>query len=301
MNILITGADGMTGSALSKKLVSRGHQVRKLIRKTPVHEDEFLWNIDDDFVDNDVFHNLDIIVHLAGAPISKRWTSAYKKEILKSRTESAALLLRKAKARGCHLKAFVSASGINCYGTFTSGKILTENDGILHQDFLSEVCREWEYAASQFAEISDRTVCIRTSTVLSSQGGALDPLRKLAHWHLASGIGKGTQWMNWIHLKDLCGIYIQAIENPDFSGAYNAVADGAVTNRDFMKSLAKHLHRNFLPVNVPSFVIKMLLGEMSEILLEGTRASNEKIKSTGFRFRFSHLEEAFADLMPNET
>lgn len=300
MNILISGASGLVGALLCTKLTARGHQVRKLTRKTPLHDDEFLWNIDDAFVDNDAFRDLDMIIHLAGASISKRWTSDYKKEIIGSRIDSAALLLQKAKARNCRLKAFISASGINYYGTFTSEKILTENDAILHQDFLSDVCREWENAARKFNQISERVVCIRTSTVLSEKGGALEPLLKITNLHLASGIGKGTQWLNWIHLEDLCALYVFAAEHPEISGAYNAVADERITNRNFMKRLAKYCHKNFLPFTIPSFLIKWILGEMSGIILEGTRSSNEKIKNAGFQFQYPDLDKAFANLIPKK-
>ena len=297
MNILITGGSGLVGKYLAKELRARKHEVRILSRSKSEKPFEFYWNLDEKIIDERAFENIDSIIHLAGATVSKKWTEDYKKELYSSRIDAANLLLDYCKKKNIHLKSFISASGINYYGTFTSDQILEENSGILHHDFLADLSVEWEKAAEKFQEISDRVICLRTAVVLAKNGGAFEPLKKLTDLNIGSAVGSGKQWMNWIHIEDLVNMYIFAVENPDLNGSFNAVADEVPTNSDFMKTLAKVSNKFFLPINVPAFVLKSIFGEMSEIILEGTRASNKKIKSKGFDFKYAQLKKAFESLL----
>ena len=297
MNVLITGGTGLIGKKLVHKLRERNHNPRVLTRKKTDNPNEFYWNTDEKFIDPKAFENLDSIIHLAGANISQKWTAEYKKELFSSRIDTANLLKEYCLQHKVHLKSFISASGINYYGTFTSDEILKESDGILKQDFLAKLCDEWENATGNFSDISNRTVCLRTAMVLAKNGGAFTMLKKTVDFNIGSAVGSGQQWMNWIHEDDLVNMYIFALENPEIQGKFNAVADQIPTNENFMKALAKTSGKLFLPVNVPSFVMKMAFGEMSSIILEGTRASNKKIKSLGFDFKFSTPEQAFEDLI----
>ena len=297
MNILITGGSGLVGKNLAKELRARKHEVRILSRSKSENPLEFYWNLDEKIIDEKAFENIDSIIHLAGATVSKKWTEDYKKELYSSRIDAANLLLDYCQKKNIHLKSFISASGINYYGTFTSDQILEENSGILHHDFLADLSVEWEKAAEKFQEISDRVVCLRTAVVLAKNGGAFEPLKKLTDLNIGSAVGSGKQWMNWIHIEDLVNMYIFAVENPDLKGSFNAVADEVPTNSHFMKTLAKVSNKFFLPINVPAFVLKSIFGEMSEIILEGTRASNKKIKSKGFDFKYSDLKKAFQSLL----
>ena len=297
MNILITGGTGLIGKSLVKKLRERNHNVRILTRKRNNNPNEFYWNADEKFIDPKAFENLDSIIHLAGANISEKWTADYKKELFTSRIDTANLLKDYCVKQKVHLKAFISASGINYYGTFTSDKLLKENDGIIQNDFLAKLCEDWEEAADNFSDLADRVVCLRTAMVLAKNGGAFPMLKKTVDFNIGSAVGSGKQWMNWIHTDDLVNMYIIAVENSDLNGKFNAVADQTPTNEQFMKSLAAISNKFFLPINVPSFVMKTVFGEMSSIILEGTRASNEKIKSLGFDFEFSTPEAAFTDLI----
>lgn len=233
---------------------------------------------------------------MAGANIGKRWNEDYKKELYSSRIDAALFLKRQCENLGIHLKTFISASGINYYGTFTSRQVLTEESPIIKHDFLADLCKKWEYTAHEFQSISESVCCLRTALVLSREGGSFPPLRKITHFNLGSAVGSGKQWMNWIHIDDLVGLYLYALEN-SVKGAYNAVADEAVNNKDFMKILAKKLNRLFLPISVPAFLLKLILGEMSTLILEGTRASNEKIKSKGFKFKYSKFTDAVENLV----
>lgn len=297
MNVLITGGTGLIGKKLVHKLRERNHNPRVLTRKKTNNPDEFYWNTDEKFIDPKAFENLDSIIHLAGANISQKWTAEYKKELFSSRIDTANLLKDYCLRQNVRLKSFISASGINYYGTFTSDEILKESDGIVKQDFLAKLCDEWENAAENFSDISHRTVCLRTAMVLAKNGGAFPMLKKTVDFNIGSAVGSGNQWMNWIHEDDLVNMYIFVLENPEIEGKFNTVADEVPNNENFMKSLAKTSGKLFLPVNVPSFVMKMAFGEMSSIILEGTRASNKKIKSLGFDFKFSTPEQAFEDLI----
>ena len=297
MNILITGGTGLVGTALVKKLEERNHTVRILTRSESEEKNEFYWNISEKKIDQKAFENLDCIIHLAGANISERWTDDYKKELYSSRIDSAHLLREYCVEKGIHLKSFISSSGVNYYGTFTSDQILTEESEIVENDFLAKLCVAWENAADQFESIAERVVCLRTAVVLSRKGGAFPLLKKTVNLNIGSGVGTGKQWMNWIHIDDLVNMYVEAVENTSINGKYNAVADEIPTNAVFMKKLAKAADKFFLPFNVPPFVMKSVFGEMSSIILEGTRVDNKKIKSEGFDFKYSTVEEAFKNLV----
>lgn len=297
MTILITGGTGLVGQLLVEKLRERRHEVRILTRKKSDDPNEFYWNIAEKEIDDKAFQKLDAIIHLAGATISERWSEAYKKEMYSSRVDTAKLLLERCKKNKVHLESFISASGINYYGTFTSDQILKESDGVVQKDFLAELCVSWENAANKFSTVADRVVCLRTAMVLAKDGGAFPLLKKLVNLNMGSGVGSGNQWMNWIHVDDLVNMYVFAIENQKMNGIYNAVANDVPTNKTFMKDLANASDKFFLPFNVPKFVLKSVLGEMSSIILEGTRANNKKIKSLGFDFKYNHVKEAFKSLI----
>lgn len=293
----MSGGTGLVGKSLVKELTKKGHNVRILQRKETNNPNEFYWDLKSQFIDDKAFENLDCIIHLAGASISKRWTAEYKKELYSSRIDTANLLKKYCIKNNVQLQSFISASGINYYGTFTSDQILDENSGIIHKDFLANLCIEWEKAAENFSNISKRVVCLRTAMVLAKNEGAFPMLKKTVDFNIASAVGSGKQWMNWIHIDDLVKMYIFAVENENLNGNFNAVADEIPTNKNFMKSLAQISNKFFLPLNVPSFVLNIIFGEMSEIILEGTKASNKKIKSQGFDFKYSAIEKAFKDLI----
>ena len=287
----------MIGSALVKKLEEAHHEVRILSRKKSDNKNSFVWDLEKKTIDENAFENLDGIIHLAGASIGEKWTKKYKKELYNSRIESANLLLEYCKKLNCNLKFFISSSGINYYGTYTSDQILSENDGIIQQDFLAKLCEDWENSAYQFSEIAERIICVRTAMVIAKEGGSFPMLQKVTDYNIGSAVGSGKQWMNWIHIEDLANMYLEAIENSQYNGSYNAVADETVTNEAFMKSMAQKSNKFFLPIPIPAFMMKLIMGEMSSIIIEGSRASNEKIKSTGFTFKYPNLNAALDDLI----
>lgn len=295
--VLITGASGAIARVLSKKLENQ-YSIRFLTRKKEA-ENEFEWDIENQIVDENAFENVSNIIHLAGANISeKRWTEDRKKELISSRVDSAKLILNTLKKKNIKLKSFISASGINFYGTKTTDKIFTENDAP-GNDFLSEVVVVWEKAADEFKEqnVAERVVKIRTAVVLSKNEGALAKMKTPIQFGIGSPLGSGKQYMPWIHIDDICSIYEFALKNPEVEGSYNASAPQHTTNENLTKLIAKVLKKPLFMPNVPSFILKFIFGELADALLEGSRASSEKIIKAGFEFQFPDLKMALEDLL----
>lgn len=295
--VLITGGSGTIAKKLSERLKS-DFEVRFLTRKKK-NPNDFEWDLNAKTIDEAALENVSHIIHLAGANIAeKKWTDERKKEIISSRVDSAKLLLDTLKKKNLKLKSFISASGINYYGTKTSEKIFTEND-TPGRDFLAEVVVVWEKAADEFTieNIAERVVKIRTAVVLSKEEGALPKMSVPIKMGIGSPIGSGKQYMPWIHINDICRIYEWAIKDNSVSGPYNAVAPEHYDNKNFTKKIAKILKKPLFMPNVPSLVLKLLFGELSVALLEGSRASSEKIEKEGFQFEFPTLDGALRNLL----
>ncbi|MCA4777588.1 TIGR01777 family oxidoreductase [Empedobacter stercoris] len=294
MNILLTGGSGLIGSELAKILIEKGHQVRILTREKNVEHPFYHW--DKNKIDEKVFDNLDGIIHLAGCLIAKRWTKRYKEEILSSRVDTANLLFEYVNKLDVNLKFFISASGSAYYGQITSDKIFKESDEP-NTDFLAKVCVAWENAAYQFEEIGARVVCLRTALVLAKNGEGFKLLKKPIQLGVGANLGDGKQWMPWIHIEDLLQIYAQAVENENIKGSFNASAPENSDHSTFNRTLAKKLNKPFFLPNIPGFVMRLTLGEMSDLVLKGSRIDANKIEETGFTFQFPTLEKAFNDLV----
>lgn len=301
--ILITGGTGLVGRFLSKKLRDKGYSVAVLGRRSEQSTNitAYTWNIDKNEIENEAIEKADYIIHLAGANIGeKRWTDKRKKIIIDSRVKSAQLIFEKLKQNTNQVKAFISASAIGYYGAISTDKIFSEKDAPAN-DFLGETCRQWEQSAERFEELGIRVVKIRTGIVLSKQGGALSKMITLIRLGMGSTLGTGKQYLPWVHIEDLCGIYIKAIEDTQMKGAYNAVAPDHKTNKDFTEALANVLRKPLWLPNIPAMVLKIILGEMSAILLKGSRVSSDKVTTAGYKFRFSNLDEALVNLLVENT
>lgn len=292
--ILISGATGMIGRKLTEKLISLNYRVRILSRKHV--PGSYVWRPSESYIDRKAFEGLDAIIHLAGSPVSKRWTSSYRKELYDSRVKTAGLLFATAKETKAEIKTFITASGSNYYGTKTTGKVFEESCPHSN-DFLGNLCFELEQAANNFGSLGARTCAVRTSAVLSPDGGILKELVPLAKKHLLSPLGSGKQIIPWIHIDDMVNLYIYLLENENHSGAFNAAAPQIITNREFTLALAESLDKKIILPHVPGFIMKILLGEMSSVLLEGNAISSEKIQAAGFESRFSSLRSALEDLL----
>jgi len=295
--ILITGASGLIGSRLTELLLQKGYQVSHLgrIKKSgPVPS--FVWDVETGKMDTEALAGVDTIIHLAGAGVAdKRWTEARKKEILESRTKSSTLLYTTLASVNHSVKAVVSASAIGYYGFGFEEEILTEESspGI---DYLAQVTKQWEESVDQISSLNLRVVKLRIGIVLSDQGGALVEMAKPIRLGVGAPLGTGKQYLSWIHIEDLCAMFVKAMEDDTLKGAYNAVSGEWITNFEMTKLIAKILKRPLLLPNVPAFVMKILIGEMAMIVVNGSKVSADKIKKTGFQFRYSKLEEALESL-----
>jgi len=298
--VLISGGTGLIGSHLSKKLKENGFNVAFLSRKRNTDSiiPVYLWNPDKNILDPEAISAADCIIHLAGAGIGdKRWTGRRRELIIDSRIKTGELILRKVLELGKNLKTFISASGIGYYGTISSDKVFNEIDPPSN-DFLGEVCRKWEEMADRFKESGIRTVKFRTGVVLAEKGGALERMTTVVNMGIGSPFGNGRQYIPWIHIDDLCNLYLRAVKDPSMIGAWNAVAPNYTTNSEFMRILAEVLEKPFFFPAVPSFVLKTLFGEMSGIILKGSRVSAGKIISSGYKFEYPGLENALKNLFP---
>ncbi len=296
-SILITGASGLIGTRLIKNLLEKGHRVSVLSRQTSNFKgvSTYNWDIDKQLVDLKAFEGIDTIIHLAGAGIAdKRWTKQRKQEIVDSRIRSTQLLYNTIEAIKAPIKTFISASAVGYYGD--------RNDEILYENtesgtgFLADCCKQWEAAVDEGLKSGMRVVKLRIGIVLSKQGGALSELARPVSFFVGAPLGSGKQWMPWIHLTDLVSIFEKAIENSDYTGTFNACTPYPVTNYEFTKILAKKLFRPVWPVNVPEFVLKTMLGEMSTVILNSTRTSPQKLLDMGFRFRYQGLDAALSEI-----
>ena len=292
--VLITGGSGLIGRRLSFLLKSRGYEVRILSRSNNPKNNykTFVWNVSEQYINDSAFEGLNHIIHLAGAGIAdKRWSEKRKKEIIASRVASTNLLYNSVKRLKTPLNSFISASATGYYGAVTSETIFEEKDKPA-KDFLGKVCSLWEDSIFQFNEIKIRTVALRTGIVLSKDGGALKKMKT----PIITSLGNGKQYMPWIHIDDLCELYIKAIEDEEFKGAFNAVSSEHISNLSFSKKISKIFNYPFLAIGAPSFILQIVFGEMSTIILNGSRISANKIKQAGFKFKFENLEKALKNL-----
>lgn len=300
MAILITGATGLIGSELTKVCIDAGHTVHYLTtRKEKVEKQQqykgFYWDIETGEIDKKAFEDVTVILHLAGASISKRWTKSYKKEILESRTKSAALIFDTLRQISHSVERFISASGIGIYPA-SETKLYTEEDNAVSDSFLGEVVVAWEAAADQFKLLGIDVTKVRTGLVLSENGGALAEMAKPIKMGVGAPLGNGKQWQSWIHIDDMTRAYLHIIDN-DLEGVFNVVAPNPVTNKNLTNQIAAVLGKNIWLPNVPGFMLKFILGEMAMLVLKGQLVSSKKLEAHGFTFKYTSLRPALENLL----
>lgn len=303
--ILITGGTGLIGQALTKELVAKGYEVIILTRdarnqKATKNLSYASWDLRKHTIDEAAIKKTDYIVHLAGANVGQgRWTEKRKKEIIDSRTQSAALLIKALKEIPNNVKAVISSSAIGWYGpdaTVPNLKPFVETDP--HDNsFLGNTCYEWESCILPVMELNKRLVIFRTGIVLSNEGGAFAEFKKPMKFGIASILGNGQQVVSWIHIKDIVGLYIYAIENEKLNGIYNAVAPQPVSNKKLIQTMAKEKGGLAISAPVPVFVLKAMFGEMSVEVLKSATVSNRKIEDAGYSFLFPSIEGAVKNLL----
>lgn len=298
-SVLITGGSGLIGRYLTSALMSEGYTVSHLSRNggTNAKVKVFKWNPENKFIDPKAFEGVDYLIHLAGANIGeKRWTKRRKEEIVRSRVASTEFLNEIISGDKIHLKAFIAASATGYYGSVTTDRIFTERDPS-SEDFLGTTCRLWEEGADLFARMGIRTVIIRTGVVLEKSDSALSRLMKPARFGLAVRLGNGRQYFPWIHIYDLCKIYVKAVKDESMQGPYNAVAPEQPDHNDFVRTMAAVMGIPFFLPPLPAWILRAVLGEMSDIVLKGSRISCEKIIKAGYIFRFEKLEGALRNII----
>ena len=301
MRVLITGATGLIGAEIVKLCHKKGMQVNYLTTsKAKIEKREnykgFYWNPKSGDLDVDCFKNVDAIIHLAGATVSKRWTPEYKKEILNSRKETTQLLVNALKGETHTIKQVVSASAI---GVYPDSLINYYEEGFKTKDensFLTQVVNVWENEVDAFKNLKIDVTKIRIGLVLSKKGGALLEMVKPIKFGVGAAFGSGKQWQSWIHIKDLANLFLYVLEH-NLSGVYNGVAPNPVTNKELTKTIARVLNRPLLLPNIPKFFMKLVLGEMHILLFESQRVSCKKIEDKGFNFSYNYLEPALKDLL----
>lgn len=304
--ILITGGTGLVGSALTNTLVEQGHQVIILSRTSKSSPDKNItyatWDIRIQTVDAEAIAKADYIFHLAGAGIAdKRWTEARKEEITKSRIESSKLLIKGLSETSNKIKAVISASAIGWYGDDakrSSKKRAFTEEVQADTGFLGNTCRLWEDSIEPVEKLGIRLVKLRLGIVLSKDGGALAEFIKPVRFGFAGVLGSGKQMISWIHIEDLCNLFIFAMKHEIMHGVYNAVAPTPVTNKTLTLTLAQKVKgRFFVPMHVPAFALKILLGEMSVEVLKSTTVSSDKVQGAGFAFLYPGIEEALSEII----
>ena len=288
MNIIITG-----GSALCQHLSTKNHEVAVLTRN-PKRSNEIYWNPSKGEIDAEKLEKTDVIIHLAGASVGKRWSASYKKEILDSRVKSTQLLFDTIKKHKIELKHFIGASGIGYYGD-TADQLVDEDSGIIKEDFLVGVCQEWEKAERQFEEICATSI-VRIGFVLGDGFDGFDKLVQPVRMFAGAPLGDGSQFLSWIHIDDLVRVFEFAFEK-DLRGIINGVSNQPVTNKQLTKEIASCLNKPLFLPPVPGFALKILLGEMAELALNSGRVESKILKNNNFKFKYAELRNALKALL----
>lgn len=297
-NILITGGTGLIGKRLSGMLVERGYQVALLSRseQRKAAIPAYRWSVEEGYVDSEALLQADAIIHLAGAGIAdKRWSSARKREILESRTLGTRLLVSELQRLGKKPQVFVSGSAIGFYGNRGEER-LTEASSV-GTGFMADVCRDWERELEPLRSWGVRTPTLRIGIVFSTQGGALVKMLPSYRFHLGAYFGNGQQYYAWVHIDDICRMFLSLMENPQADGIFNGTAPQPIRNADLARLLAKVTDKRSLILPAPAFALRLALGEMADVVLHGAQVVPQRLQELGFEFAFPEVETALKDLL----
>lgn len=297
--ILLAGGTGLIGRKLAKIFRAKGYEVRVMTRHPKGHDTyaSFGWDLDEMRMEAAALKDIDVIINLAGEGIAnKRWTTQQKKKIIDTRVLSTKLLFDTVQSTQEIPAAFIAASGIGYYGMVTQSQPFVESDEP-GKDYLGKTCVDWEAASLQFESIGIRTVILRTGVVLAKEGGALPKMTMTKKFGFLNALGSGKQYFPWIHIEDLVAIYQFALEHDKMTGIYNAVAPAMDTQNEFIDAIVKQGKGVWRLPNVPAFLMKALMGEMSGLVLKGSPASCDKLLDAGYQFKYSDVADAVEDLV----
>jgi uncharacterized protein (TIGR01777 family) len=302
--VLITGGTGMVGQSLTDSLIEQGYEVIVLTRSprksSRLHLSYAQWDINKNYIDPKAIAQANIIVHLAGESVAtKRWTKKRKQEILDSRVQSGLLITNALKTMKHQVHTFIGASAIGWYGPDNAQSLkegFNEEDKV-DNSFLGDTCKQWEDSVKEIATSGVRMVTLRIGIVLNKRGGALVEFIKPARLGVAAILGEGNQIVSWIHQQDLTSIVLFAITNKQIEGVYNAVSPEPISNKTLTLYIAKHYHSWYVSVNVPAWVLKLLLGEMSIEVLKSANVSSKKLEKAQFSFQFPTISSALDNLL----
>jgi len=300
--IIVTGATGLIGRKLVNVLIQRGDNVIVFSRDAikaksifPKAMECVEWNYQHPKNWESKLEELDAVIHLAGLNLfAKRWNEDFKKSVIESRKVSTKNLVDAIKSCNTKPEVFISASGIGYYGD-CEDEILTE-ESPNGKDFLADVCKIWESESNKIEEVGVRSVQVRTGLVLSPEDGALNQMLPPFKFFMGGPLGNGKQWSSWLHIDDIVGIYLHAIDNKKLSGAVNAASQNPVRMKEFAQILGKILNRPSL-FSVPKFVLKFVAGEAAEVVTASQRIDANKILGSGYKFKFETLEDALNNLL----
>lgn len=289
MIVLITGATGLIGKALVEQLLKKNHKVHYLTTSPHKIQNKsnykgFLWNPAKHQLDATALDGVEVIFHLAGATIAKRWTAKYKNEILSSRIDTAQTLYKALQGSSHLVRQIIAASGTAIYPNNTQ-VLYTENSGTHTTGFLSQVVVQWEKQTSLFSSLGIKVCQLRTAVVFAAQGGALPQMAAPIKLGVGSVMGSGKQIQSWIHVNDVVGLYLFAMEK-EWLGVYNAVAPEVISNRDQTHLMSTILKRPLWLPPTPKWVMRLVLGEMHQLLFTDTQISAQKAIDAGYVFQF---------------
>ena len=300
MTILIAGATGLIGRELVQQCHDEGITVHYLTTdKNKIEKSDnykgFYWDPSQNEIDTTAFDGVAAIVNLAGAPVSQSWTKTHKNAILKSRVQTAEVLYNALKEIEHKVEHYISSSGISIYKSSLS-KMYSEDEETVGDSFLAKTVVAWEAAADQISDLGIKVTKLRTGIVLHGSEGALPKMMKPIQMGIGAPLASGEQWQSWIHIEDMAGIFLHVVKNR-LSGVYNGVAPAPITNKKMTQVIAFRLQKSLRMPKVPAFILKLMLGEMSDLVLESQLVSAKKIRESGYRFHYVNLEMAIADLL----
>ncbi|MDY7395642.1 TIGR01777 family oxidoreductase [Aureibaculum sp. 2210JD6-5] len=301
MKILITGATGLIGHEIVKLCETKRYFVHYLTTskdkiENTAYKKGFYWNPKSQEIDVNCLKGVDAIINLAGASISKRWTEKQKKIILSSRIDTVKLLYKLLSENEHKVTHFSSASALGIYPSSLDKKYSEKDDAIINDSFLGEVVKKWEDEVDTIEGLGITVSKLRTGIVLSEKGGALEQMSKPIKFYVGAPLGSGKQIQSWIHVTDMAKMYLFAIEH-NLDGIFNAAASNPVSNQMLTEAIAKQLNKPIWLPNIPAFMLKLVLGEMSAIVLDSQYLLNDKIKDQGFQFQYDWIDDPLEDCL----